>query len=69
LSIKTAPRALIVGGPFFSAADELGGGGPMKTSLGELLLGRPKTASPSPPRLVQARLNSQSGAHCGVQFN
>jgi hypothetical protein len=28
---------------------------PVKTSLGEPPLGRPKTASPSPPRLVQAR--------------
>jgi hypothetical protein len=66
LSIKTALRALIVGGPFFSAADELGGGGPMKTSLGELLLGRPKTASPSPPRLVQARsiANQAPTAEC-----
>jgi hypothetical protein len=29
--------------------------GPVKASLGEPPLGRPKTASPSPPRWVQAR--------------
>jgi hypothetical protein len=38
----------------------------MKTSLGELLLGRPKTESPSPPRLVQARsiANQAPTAEC-----
>ena len=48
---------------FLPVADGLVAAGPVKTSLGEPPPGRPKTPSPSPPRLVQAHLNSQSGAH------
>jgi hypothetical protein len=51
---------LIEDGPFLPAEMDLVAAGLMKTSLGKPPVGRPKTASPSPPRLVQARLNSQS---------
>jgi hypothetical protein len=52
----------LVVGHFSRRLIDLVAAGPVKTSLGKPPLARPKTASPSPPRFVQARLNSQSAS-------
>jgi len=48
---------------------DLGAAGPVKTSLGEPAARPIENGKPAAAALRSSALNSQSGAHGGVQFN